>query len=46
MPPGAIMVDGAPVFLSCPDQELLEVAKAVLREKFPQVNYFFFCKTS
>ena len=40
------MVDGAPVFLSCPDQELLEVAKAVLREKFPQVNYFFFCKTS
>ena len=46
MPPGAIMVDGAPVYLSCPDQELLEVAKAVLREKFPQVNNIFYCKTS
>ena len=44
MPPGAIMVDGAPVFLSCPDQELLEVAKAVLRE-FPQVSFIFNCKS-
>ena len=32
------MVEGAPVFLTCQDQELLEVAKAVLREKFPQVK--------
>ena len=32
------MVDGSPVFLTCPDQEVLEVAKAVLREKFPQVS--------
>ena len=31
------MVDGSPVFLTCQDQEVLEVAKAVLREKFPQV---------
>jgi len=38
VPPGAIMVDGAPVYLSCPDQELLEVARAVLREKFPQTE--------
>ena len=32
------MVDGSPVFLTCQDQEVLEVAKAVLREKFPQVS--------
>jgi len=38
VPPGAVMVDGSPVFLTCPDQEVLEVAKAVLREKFPQVR--------
>ena len=38
VPPGTIMVEGAPVFLTCQDQELLEVAKAVLREKFPQVK--------
>ena len=37
VPPGAVMVDGSPVFLTCQDQEVLEVAKAVLREKFPQV---------
>ena len=37
VPAGAVMVDGSPVFLSCQDQEVLEVAKAVLREKFPQV---------
>merc|ERR1712083_136552 len=36
--PGTIMVEGAPVFLTCQDQELLEVAKAVLREKFPQME--------
>ena len=34
------MVDGSPVFLTCQDQEVLEVAKAVLREKFPQVSLF------
>ena len=33
-----MMVDGSPVFLTCQDQEVLEVAKAVLREKFPQVT--------
>jgi len=38
VPPGAVMVDGSPVFLTCQDQEVLEVAKAVLREKFPQVE--------
>ena len=44
------MVEGAPVFLTCQDQELLEVAKAVLREKFPQVKilcvgaFLCFCK--
>jgi len=37
-PPGAVMVDGSPVFLTCQDQEVLEVAKAVLREKFPQME--------
>ena len=50
VPPGTIMVEGAPVFLTCQDQELLEVAKAVLREKFPQVKilgvgaFLCFCK--
>jgi len=38
VPAGAVMVDGSPVFLSCQDQEVLEVAKAVLREKFPQME--------
>jgi len=38
VPPGAVMVDGSPVFLTCQDQEVLEVAKAVLREKFPQME--------
>jgi len=38
IPPGAVMVDGSPVFLTCQDQEVLEVAKAVLREKFPQME--------
>lgn len=31
------MVEGAAVFLHCEDRELLEVAKAVLRDRFPQV---------
>ena len=37
------MVDGSPVFLTCQDQEVLEVAKAVLREKFPQVMNWLLC---
>ena len=43
VPPGAVMVDGSPVFLTCQDQEVLEVAKAVLREKFPQVMNWLLC---
>ena len=38
VPPGAVMVEGALVFLSCEDREVEEAARAALRDAFPQVS--------
>ena len=38
VPPGAVMVEGALVFLACDDREVEEAARAALRDAFPQVS--------